>query len=42
MTGGHGPYNAGDLVFHECKTWESSVDGDVWEPPVYGWIEYKE
>lgn len=38
--GGHDSYNTGDLVFHKGKTWESSVDENVWEPSVYGWIEY--
>lgn len=38
--GGHDSYNTGDLVFHKGKTWESEVDGNVWEPSVYGWIEY--
>lgn len=37
--GGHDAYNTGDLVFHNGKAWESSVDGNVWEPSVYGWIE---
>ena len=40
--GGHDSYNTGDLVFHKEKTWESEVDGNVWEPSVYGWIEYVE
>lgn len=38
--GGHDSYNTGDLVFHKGKAWESEVDGNVWEPSVYGWIEY--
>ena len=38
--GGHDSYNTGDLVFHKGKAWESSVDGNVWEPSVYGWTEY--
>lgn len=38
--GGHDTCNTGDLVFHEGKTWESTMDGNVWEPGVYGWIEY--
>ena len=35
--GSHDSYNTGDLVFHNDKTWESSVDGNVWEPGTYGW-----
>ena len=38
--GGHDSYNTGDLVSHKEKTWESSVDGNVWEPSVHGWTEY--
>lgn len=33
------PYMKGDKVLHNGKTWESSVDNNVWEPGVYGWIE---
>lgn len=33
------PYMAGDKVTHNGKTWESSVDNNVWEPGVYGWTE---
>lgn len=38
--GAHDVYNTGNLVFHKGKAWESQVDGNVWEPSVYGWIEY--
>lgn len=38
--GAHDAYNTGDLVFHKEKAWESQVDGNIWEPSVYGWIEY--
>ena len=31
------PYHAGDRVTHNGKTWESLIDGNVWEPGVYGW-----
>ena len=37
--GGHDAYNAGDKVSHNGKHWESNVDGNVWEPGVYGWTE---
>ena len=31
------PYMKGDKVTHGGKTWESTVDNNVWEPGVYGW-----
>lgn len=33
------PYMKGDKVKHNGKTWVSDVDGNVWEPGVYGWSE---
>ena len=33
------PYSKGDKVTHNGKTWVSDVDGNVWEPGVYGWTE---
>ena len=33
------PYSKGDKVTHNGKTWVSDVDGNVWEPGVYGWSE---
>ena len=33
------PYMTGDKVTHNDKTWESTVDNNVWEPGVYGWQE---
>lgn len=33
------PYNKGDKVTHNGKTWESTIDTNVWEPGVYGWSE---
>lgn len=32
-------YNAGDIVMHKDKKWESEIDANVWEPGVYGWKE---
>ena len=32
-------YNIGDKVKHNDKHWISFVDGNVWEPGVYGWNE---
>lgn len=33
------PYSKGDKVAHNGKTWVSDIDGNVWEPGVYGWSE---
>ena len=33
------PYMKGDKVTHNGKTWESTIDNNVWEPGVYGWTE---
>ena len=37
------PYNKGDHVTHIGKTWESLIDGNIWEPGAIGteslWIE---
>ncbi|MDT4377270.1 hypothetical protein RO787_28550 [Blautia coccoides] len=30
------PYSKGDKVLHNDKTWESLVDGNVWEPGTTG------
>lgn len=35
-------YSKGDKVTHNGKTWVSDVDGNVWEPGVYGWTEQSE
>ena len=32
-------YAKGDKVYHNDKTWISIIDGNVWEPGVYGWEE---
>ena len=40
--GAHDAYAAGDKVSHNGKHWTSDVDGNVWEPGVYGWTEYTE
>ena len=36
------PYAKGDKVAHNGKTWVSDIDGNVWEPGVYGWTEVAE
>lgn len=33
------PYMTGDKVTHNNKTWASTIDNNVWEPGVYGWVE---
>lgn len=37
--GAHDAYVTGDKVSHNDKHWVSNVDGNVWEPGVYGWTE---
>ena len=36
------PYSKGDKVKHNGKIWISDIDGNVWEPGVYGWTEVTE
>jgi hypothetical protein len=36
------PYGKGDKVTHNGKTWQSTIDSNVWEPGVYGWKEITE
>lgn len=36
------PYGKGDKVTHNGKTWQSTIDGNVWKPGVYGWEEITE
>lgn len=31
------PYSKGDRVSHNGSTWVSDINGNVWEPGVYGW-----
>lgn len=40
--GAHDAYDAGAKVSHKDKHWTSTVDGNVWEPGVYGWTEAEE
>ena len=35
--GAHDAYAKDDKVTHQGKTWQSDVDGNVWEPGVFGW-----
>lgn len=38
-TGAQDAYARGDKVSHNGSHWISDVDGNVWEPGVYGWSE---
>lgn len=38
-TGAQDAYMIGDKVTHNGKTWTSTINGNVWEPGVYGWQE---
>lgn len=40
--GAHDAYQKGDKVSHKDKHWTSDIDGNVWEPGVYGWVEAEE
>lgn len=40
--GAHDAYAKGDKVSHNNKHWQSTVDGNVWQPGVYGWEEVSE
>lgn len=33
------PYQIGDKVTHNGKTWENTIPNNIWEPGVYGWVE---
>lgn len=37
--GAEDAYALGAKVTHNAKTWESTVEANVWEPGVYGWVE---
>lgn len=37
--GAHDAYAAGAKVSHQEKHWISDLDGNVWEPGIYGWTE---
>lgn len=38
-TGAHDAYNTGDIVNYNGAHYQSLIDGNVWEPGVYGWDE---
>ncbi len=37
--GAHDAYLLGAKVRHDSKRWVSELDGNVWQPGVYGWKE---
>jgi len=37
--GSHDAYAMGDKVSYGEKHWVSTVDGNVWQPGIYGWEE---
>ena len=37
--GSEDAYHAGDRVSHNGAAWENTVEGNVWEPGVYGWVQ---
>lgn len=39
---GFEPYKTGDRVTYQGKVYESTIDGNVWAPDVYGWKEITE
>ena len=36
-TGAQNAYNTGDKVTYNGEHWICAIDGNVWEPGVYGW-----
>lgn len=40
--GAHDAYAQGAKVSHNGGRWTSDLDGNVWEPGVYGWTQYAE
>lgn len=40
--GSTNPYMKGDRVSYQGKTWESTIDNNVWAPGVYGWVEVED
>lgn len=37
--GAHDAYVKDSVVMHNGKKWKSDIDGNVWEPGVYGWTD---
>ena len=40
--GAHDAYAAGAKVSHNGQHWTSDINGNVWEPGVYGWTQASE
>lgn len=38
--GAHDAYKKGDIVSHKDQLWISNIDGNTWEPGIYGWEVY--
>ncbi len=38
-SGSHDAYALGAQVTHNGSVWESTVDNNVWEPSVFGWVQ---
>lgn len=43
-TGAHDAYNTGDIVNYNGTLYQSTIDGNIWEPDAYpaGWVVYTE
>lgn len=41
-TGAHDAYNPGDIVDYQGVLYISTINGNVWVPPSYGWEIYTE
>lgn len=39
-TGAHDTYQKGAVVAYQSQLWQSTLDTNVWEPGVYGWVKY--
>jgi hypothetical protein len=37
-TGAHDAYQIGDKVTHNAQVWTSTINANVWEPSIYGWL----
>lgn len=36
--GSHDAYQVGERVTHNDSIWENTVDNNVWEPGIFGWV----
>lgn len=37
--GAHDAYALGDRVMYQAHVWRSTINANVWEPGVYGWVK---